>query len=237
MPRSLALCMPGGVLHGFVLAHAEDMDVHCGAAEPLAQALDERFVVALAEFSDDLRHSTWRQVLRQTGDDALQNIFSRPSAIAEPQGIKGRRHKRRIRSNQVEALAACALEEIGNHNFQIGGAGDRGIEAGTGCRARVDIDGEHPFRVGGREQRMNARTCAQVERVPKRPATGAVRKMAAVEADPHDLIGRNRDIPGMRKVWPGMIGKDQVIAERKQRRARRATPLSSIARSPARTRT
>ena len=37
-------------------------------------------------------------------------------------------------------------------------------------------------------------------------------------ADPHDLIGRNNGIPGMRKRRPGVIGTYQAIPHRKQRR-------------------
>ena len=43
-----------GVLHRGMFAQTEYMDVHRGAVEPFAQSGDERFVVALAEFRDDL---------------------------------------------------------------------------------------------------------------------------------------------------------------------------------------
>src|SRR5208337_1162154 len=102
---------------------------------------------------------------------------------------------------------------------QIGGARGLGVEACATGRTRIDIDGEHMHSVGGSEQRMNARACTKVEGGAKRPPCGTARKTAAIGADRHDVIVRNRCVPRMRKFGPGVIRKDQAITDGKQRRA------------------
>lgn len=65
---------------------------------------------------------------------------------------------------------------------------------------------------------MNARAGTQIESGAEGPARGAARQMMAIEADEHDLIVGNSSVPGMRKFGPGVIGKDEAIADGKQRR-------------------
>ena len=89
--------------------------------------------------------------MRKTTDDPLLDIFSRPAAVTKSERIQGRRHKRGICRDQVETFAAQGLEEIADHNLQIGRARDLGVEARAAGRARIDIDSEHLLGVRGSE--------------------------------------------------------------------------------------
>src|SRR5579864_8542744 len=108
--------MPNGVLHRRVLAQAENVDVHGSAFQPFPQALEQRLAVTFPEFGDNLRNTTWREVLRQAGDDAFQDVLTGGASVAKSEGIERRGHKGRICRDQVEALPANGFEEIANHN-------------------------------------------------------------------------------------------------------------------------
>jgi hypothetical protein len=127
------------------------MDIHRGAVKPFAQAMNERLIITLAEFSDHLRDAARREVMGQAGDDSFLDIFSGPAAIAKADGVEGRGHEWGIRRNQVEAFATHGFEKIADHNFEIGDARGLGVEARATGRARVDIGGKYLVGVSGSE--------------------------------------------------------------------------------------
>ena len=183
--------VPDGVLHGSVFAQPQNMDVHWRAVQPFPQPQYEWFMVALAEFSDNLRDAVLREVMRQARDYALLDIFACSSAVTKSKCVQRRGDERRIRCNQVEAFSTRWIEKIADRSFQVVYARCVGVELSASDRARTDIDGENLLRMGGREQGMNTRASAQVESCFKRTAGGAAGEMAAIEANPHHLIVGN----------------------------------------------
>ncbi len=171
-------------------------------------------------FNNHLRHAARRKVMRQAGDDPFLKIFPRPAAVAKAERLERRGHKRGIRRNQVERPAAYGFEKITHHNFQIGCVRGLGVEARATGRSRIDINGEHLTGVDGSEQRMNARASAKVEGGAKRSAYGTARQTAAIGTDRHDVIAGNGGVSRMRKFGPSVVGKDQAVADGKQRRTR-----------------
>jgi hypothetical protein len=115
------------------------------------------------------------------------------------------------------------LKEIADCDFQVVDAKSPGIETRAAGRARIDVDGQHLLSVRGREQRLNPRACTEVEGSAKWAARRAVRKIATITTYGHHVIGWNTRIAWMWKVRPSVIGKDQMIADWKQRGARTRT--------------
>src|ERR1700688_145651 len=179
--------------------------------------MSERLIVQFAEFGNHLGDAAGSEMMRQAGYDAFLDGFSGWAAVAKAKSIQGRGHKGRIGGNEVERGAAHGFEEIADYNFQVGGARGLSVEGSAAGGTGTDIDGKHLLCVGGSEERMNARAGANVEGRAIRASHGTASKAAAIEANAHDLIVRNRSMPRVGKLGPGMIRKDQAIADGKQR--------------------
>jgi hypothetical protein len=72
-----------------VTGHAQNIDVNGSAGKPFPQPAGDRLAFALAELGDELRDAAGREMMRQTRDDPLLNLFSRGAAVTKSERVHG----------------------------------------------------------------------------------------------------------------------------------------------------
>ncbi len=90
----VSLRMSNRIFERSVFAEPQDVDIHRSAVEPFAQTMNERLVISLTEFSDNLGKATGSEVAGQAGDNSLLDIFaggppSRKRRVASGEGTNG----------------------------------------------------------------------------------------------------------------------------------------------------
>jgi hypothetical protein len=131
------------------------------------------------------------------------------------------RHERRVGENRIEALVADRIVRIAEPERDVVDAIRRGVDGREAQRARIDVDPDHAFAVGGGRECLRSGAATQVERAAAWGARRDAEEAGGVDARRHDVIGG------------GFARPDRVVGARVGEHERVREPGDAHHRSPA----
>ena len=211
----------------------EQPRVAAAALDPRAQRRRPVLARRVRPAHEDRREAAFLEVRGRGADDVPRHAVALHAAVAEEERGLGRHHVRRVRGDEVEALARGRLEEAPGAELDVLDAVERGVEGGEVERALVEVGREHVPAVPRGEDRLDARAGADVERGLDRPAHGQVRERERRPVHAGDVVRRllvlaasgGRRRSGSRRG--GRCGRAASPRRRPTRRARAPASRSS----------